>query len=171
MADLEIEVTYLLDYLPEDLGEYPHEEILDKYLSITEESKLRLRKKGDTYEFTKKSQAHSGDASVYVEETIHLNEQEYSIIAQLSGKELHKIRYYYEYNELKLEIDVFEGALKGLVTAECEFPTEREKITFVKPEFCLVDITQEKFIAGSELQNATYEKIEPILNNYGYTKI
>ncbi len=169
MSELEIEVTYLAKYLPKNLEECERTNIHDKYIKTTSPHKLRLRKKDDKFELTKKSQQYPEDASVQIEETIKLNEDEFNVLMQLPGIELHKIRYFYNYNGLNMELDMFQDALEGLVSIDCEFPTEREKNTFVMPDFCLVDVTQEKFIA--QVQGKTYADLEPILSKYSYKKI
>ncbi|MDQ3098210.1 MAG: hypothetical protein M3Q44_00485 [bacterium] len=171
MSELEIEVTYLVQYIPQDIKEYPHADIRDTYLITNSPDTLRLRKKDDTYALTKKSRPEVNDASIQIEQTIELTEREYETLKQLPGLELHKVRYDYMYEELRIEIDIFQDKLKGLVTAECEFPTEREKNTFIKPEFCLIDISREKGILGNEVQGKAYEDLEELLSNYGYEKI
>ena len=69
------------------------------------------------------------------------------------------------------EIDVFQGALKGLVLVDVEFETVEEKDAFEMPEFCLVEVTQEEFIAGGMLCGKSYEDIEEGLKRYNYSRI
>jgi hypothetical protein len=46
----EIECGFLVKSLPENLEEYPHEEIVQDYLAITEDgTEIRTRKEGDKY--------------------------------------------------------------------------------------------------------------------------
>ena len=49
--------------------------------------------------------------------------------------------------------------------------TIAEKDSFVMPEFCLVDVTQEKFGAGGMLAGKSYEDIEQHLKRFGYVKL
>lgn len=170
MSELEIEVTYLLDFLPQDLNKCPHDDILDIYLTNSE-SQIRLREKNNEYHLTKKTKVNNNDASVQHEQTISLTEEEFNLFRSLSGKELSKTRYYYEYEGLKMEIDLFNGKLAGLALAECEFPTEREKNTFIKPDFCLIDVTQQEYISGANLAGKSYVEIEDNLSAFGYKKI
>lgn len=169
MSELEIEVTYLAKYLPPGLEESPHSEIYDKLLTNDPVSRIRLRQQDDTYNLTKKTKPDSEDASTHIEQTIELSQTEFELMKTLPGLELHKTRYFYDYNGLKMEVDVFQDNFEGLVTVECEFPTRREKDTFVMPDFCLVDVTQEKFISFA--YGTTYEDFQDVLNKYSYVRL
>ncbi len=39
------------------------------------------------------------------------------------------------------------------------------------PDFCLVEVTQEDFVAGGMLCGKSYEDIKADLDRYGYTKL
>lgn len=54
------------------------------------------------------------------------------------------------------------------MVVEVEFATEAEKASFVMPEFCLVDVTQDDFIAGGILCGKSYDSLAPLLAQYGY---
>ena len=66
---------------------------------------------------------------------------------------------------------MFQDGLEGLVLIEFEFRTEDAMRSFVMPEFCLADVTDEKFIAGGSLAGKTYQDIEENLNTFGYKKL
>jgi len=169
---IEIERTFLAKKLPEGLKDCEHKEIIDIY--IPKEARhpgLRIRKNGDNYEMTKKRPVKDGDASKQEEQTIILSEEEFISLSKIDGKRVSKIRYDYEHKGLKAEIDVFQEDLKGLVVVDFEFNTEEEKENFEMPDFCLVDITQEQFIAGGMICGKSYEDIEENLKRYNYEKI
>lgn len=67
-------------------------------------------------------------------------------------------------------MDVFQDDLEGLVVIDFEFSSLEEKDRFQMPDFCLVDVTQEDFIAGGMLCGKTYKEIEENLNKFNYTK-
>jgi CYTH domain-containing protein len=167
---IEREKTFLLKYFPENLFSAPKKEIIDVYLPKTADHPvLRLRKNGESYEITKKQPIVKGDSSCQKEQTIVLTEEEFSdLFSQLDGKKLHKMRYYYEYLGRKAEIDVFLGDLQGLVLVDFEFETDEEKEAFCIPDFCLVEVTQEKDIAGGMLCAKKYADIEEFLNRFLY---
>lgn len=152
MQQLELEKTYLAKYLPDGLVNFPHKEIVDIYIPINREhSKFRVRKNGDKYEITKKIQLYKNDFSQHTEHTIPLDIEEYTALASISGRKVQKNRYYYECEGKVAEIDVFEGELLGFVLVDFEFNSIAELEQFSLPNFCLVDVTQEEFVAGGSL--------------------
>ena len=168
----ELELTYLAKYLPANLLKSPSREITDVYFPNTAvHPVLRLRKAGEKYELTKKEPINAGDASHQRETTIPLSESEYQAFARLEGKQTRKVRYYYSNNGTTFEIDVFQDGLAGLVTVDVEFSSIREKSEFRPPDFCLIEVTQEDFIAGGMVCGKQYADIQPKLDTFGYTRI
>lgn len=170
---LELERTFLAKELPLNLKSCESKEVIDIYFPEEDEHpKIRLRKNGNKYELTKKEPEQEGDSSRLIEQNIILTKEEFdSLNKQLKGKRVRKIRYYYPYNELTAEIDVFEDDLKGLVLVDFEFKSEEEKNNFEIPEFCLTDITQEEFIAGGLICGKKYEDIKQKLEQHNYKKL
>jgi len=169
---IELEKTYLAKELPTNLKDCKSKEIIDIYIpKSSEHPTLRIRKSGDKYEITKKEPIVEGDSSRQLEQTIILTEAEFNTLNQTDGKRVSKIRYYYEYNGRMAEIDVFQEDLKGLVLIDFEFETIEEKDAFIMPDFCLADVTQEKFTAGGMICGKTYEDIEDNLKRYKYQKL
>ena len=168
---IEFETTYLAKYLPEGLENCRQEEMLDIYLpSSAWHPDLRIRKKGDKYEITRKRPI-GDDPSIQRETTIELSQEEYNEMAELKGKRTHKIRYKYPYAGLTAEIDVLLDDLAGLVVVDFEFTDKEEKDNFSRPDFCLIDVTREDFLAGGLLAGKKYSDIENDLNRLGYQKI
>ncbi|MDO8498728.1 MAG: hypothetical protein Q7S44_02995 [bacterium] len=169
MDTLELELTYLLKAIPIDLNRYKKVEVLDIYLPKNSvHPKLRLRKKGDKLTLVKKEPLNEGDASSQIEQTIILDEEEFEILRRLEGKIIHKYRYYYPYGNFIAEIDIFLDDLTGLALVDFEFNSEEEKNKFKMPKFCLVDVTQEVFIAGGCLAGKTYKDIKESLKRFNY---
>ncbi len=168
----ELELTYLAKEIPADLDISTGVEMIDIYFPKEHpHPTLRLRKQGDKTVLTKKIPLTEGDASKQIEQTIVLNAQEFELFRQLPGKSIEKTRYTYQYNQHTGEIDVFKGALSGLVVIDFEFATDAQKDIFIPPAFCLVDVTQETFIAGGMLAGKSYTDIEINLAKYGYRKL
>jgi len=167
----ELERTYLIKNLPEGLDTCRKKDVIDVYIphSIAHPT-LRIRKNGSTFEITKKV-PQGDDKSIQKEYTIMLTELEFSELVKIEGKKVHKIRYYYDWNGVTAEIDVFQGALKGLILVDVEFKTVEEKDAFEMPDFCLVEVTQDDFIAGGMLCGKSYEDIEEDLKKYNYSRI
>lgn len=172
MIEIELERTYLAKSIPDGLRDAPFRKIIDLYIPATHpHPKLRVRKNGDTHAITKKEPLHGGDSSEQTEHTIPLTEGEFAAFAAMECKKIEKKRYYYEHNAMTLEIDVFEGALTGLVLVDAEFKSAEEKRTFAMPDFCLAEVTQEAFVAGGVLAGKTCDDIAAPLARFGYQKL
>lgn len=168
----ELELTYLAKNLPVGFEKSPSKEMLDIYLPTgSEHPTLRVRRQGDRLEITKKEPINPDDRSHQLETTIPLTKEEYAELSQLPGKRLEKTRYYFEENGTTFEIDVFRGDLVGLVVVDVEFDSLEKKGKFVKPDWCLAEVTQENFIAGGMLCGKKYADIERDLLKFGYQKI
>lgn len=166
---IEIERTYLAKYLPEGLLQAEHKTIIDIYLPQTvPHPTLRLRQNGASYELTKKKPISGTDSSIQQEQTIDLNQHEFEAISHIPGKRVAKQRYYYRHQGTVYEFDIFQGELSGLVLIDVEFETETAMQQFPLPDFCLVDVTQEAFIAGGVLAGKSYTDINSQLNSYNY---
>lgn len=169
----EFELTYLVKNLPENFSiEHESKEILDVYIPASaEHALLRLRKRGEIYEITKKVLASGTDSSHQIEYTIPLSEVEFDALRTVEGKKVRKIRHYYCEDGITYEIDVFQDALTGLVLVDVEFTSNETKNTFIPPLWFGSDVTQEKFVAGGVLCGKAYEDIEVELSTFGYNKI
>ena len=171
--EIELEKTYLLKEFPKNIKEYKFSEITDIYIPTAEEHPiLRIRKKGDKFEITKKHPIKGNDSSEQSEETIALLKEEFEEFNQLKGKRFRKIRHYCNFDGCKsMELDVYKDDLDGLVVVDFEFETVEDKDKFQMPDFCLADVTQEKWFAGGILAGKKYSDIEPVLLKYRYKKI
>jgi CYTH domain-containing protein len=170
--EIELERTFLLKYKPEGFDQLKSVEILDIYFpKLSAHPTLRLRKKGNKLELTKKFPINGKDSSEQVEHTIILSEEEFVEFSRLEGKMLRKTRYYYSVGNLIAEIDIYHGELRGLCVVDFEFKTKEEKDNFSMPDFCLCDVTQEEMIAGGLLAGKKYGDIEELLNKINYKKI
>lgn len=169
--EIELERTFLLKKFPVDLGTLKSMEVFDIYIpSSGPHPHLRIRKKGDKFEITKKHPVEGADSSRQSEETIPLTEEEWLELSTLQGKRVRKIRHYYPVGADMAEIDVFQDDLQGLVLADFEFKTIEEKNNFCLPDFCLAEVTQERFTAGGILAGKKYGDIEEELKKYDYKK-
>ena len=172
MQEVEIEKTYLAKYLPEELSMCEHTELTDLYLpAASRHPVLRIRKNGETFAITKKSPMQEGDASQQYEHTIVLSWEEFEALAHVDAKKISKTRYFFQYGDHTAQIDVFREDLAGLVLVDFEFDSVAEKDSFVMPDFCLADVTQDEVVAGGMLCGKAYGDIEPSLERYGYTRI
>ncbi|MDD5626257.1 MAG: hypothetical protein PHG83_03765 [Patescibacteria group bacterium] len=170
--EIELERTFLLKKIPEKLKDCKFIEILDIYIpQSAEHPVLRLRKKGNVFEMTKKFPKINNDASEQEEHTIVLSEEEFIALSKLDGKKFRKFRYYYPIGDMTAEIDIYLDDLEGLALADFEFKSIKERNIFAMPDFCLADVIQEKVLAGGMLAGKKYSDIESTLNKYNYRKI
>jgi CYTH domain-containing protein len=84
---------------------------------------------------------------------------------------LRKMRHFYPFNGRTAEIDIYLDDLRGLGLVDFEFDGREQKDKFEMPDFCLVDITQEKFAAGGILAGKKYSDIQAVLDKWGYRKL
>jgi CYTH domain-containing protein len=171
--EIELERTFLAKYLPNDLDNFPSKQMQDNYIpKQARHPVLRIRKNREKFTITKKYPKSQKDNSIMIEETINLTQEEYHALQQIDSKTHKKIRYQYKTNNSKIcEIDIYQDNLKGLVIIDFEFNTIEEKNNFIPPDFCLVEVTQEEFIAGGYLCGKSYEDIQEELEKFGYKKL
>jgi hypothetical protein len=144
-ARFELERRWLLAALPPeaDAGSF----IVDRYIEGT---RLRLRHAEPPREQFKLSQKEAPsppDFARTVITTIYLTPREYDVFAALPARELRKRRHHLG----RYSIDVFEGALAGLVLAETEFSSDREMRAHPDPEFAVRDVSDDVRYTGGWL--------------------
>ncbi|HEX6258677.1 MAG TPA: hypothetical protein VFZ48_04310 [Candidatus Saccharimonadales bacterium] len=172
MVELERELTFLAKAVPEHIFDASSEVIEDIYVpQELEHASLRIRRKGDQYEITKKEPVDGTDSSRQNEHTISLRGDEYRALATCSIKIAKKRRYFCEIDGYRAEVDVFLDNLAGLILIDFEFGSDEDMHRFTPPDICLADVSQEAFIAGGKLAGKTYQDIEQELNTYSYQRL
>ncbi len=172
-SEIELEYTYLAAQLPEEIKGVMPKRLVDVYIPEVTHTHphLRVRQKGNTYEITKKSPLNDGDSSVMVEQTIPLDSVEFEHLSKSSTVKIVKDRYNVTINNYPAEVDIFLEGLSGLVLIDFEFASVKDKQSFVAPDICFADVTQEGFLAGGLLAGKTYADIEDDLIRFGYEPI
>ncbi|MFC2164364.1 CYTH domain-containing protein [Acidobacteriota bacterium] len=137
----EIERKFVVHKLPPDLHKLTPKKIIQGYLSITEDgTEIRLRKLENAYFQTVKS----GQGLKRQEIEIELSESQFSLLWPLTkGKRVEKTRYDIPYNNRIIELDIYKGSLKGLVTAEVEFKSQADAEIFAPPAWMDQEVTQD----------------------------
>jgi len=160
---VERERRFLLRELPPNLKVNDrHAQITDNYLTNT---RLRLRKVRwpQTNEWTLKlTQKHTPappDFSRTLITSIYLNEIEYETLSVFEANEIRKNRYPYEHDGRKYSVDVFLGALHGLILAETDFDTDEEMDAFPPPPFASLDVTHDELFTGGRLVYLTIDEL------------
>jgi len=168
---IERERTYLIKKVPSSLGECLSKEMYDLYIPANERHPhTRIRQNGDAFEFTKKRPIDN-DASKQIESTVYLTADEFESLKSSDAKPVSKKRYFYSEHGHSYEIDVFAGELEGLILVDVEFEDDESQENFMMPDWCLVEVTHEEFIAGGMLSGKTYADISAQLDSFGYKSI
>ena len=139
---IEIERKFLVAEPPSDLERWPSTEIEQGYLVITEDGpEVRVRRRHGRSWLTVKS----GAGRVRVEEEIEIEPERFDRLWPLTeGLRIEKTRYEIPAeNGLVIEIDVYNGDLDGLVTAEVEFGSEEAADAYAAPDWLGPDITED----------------------------
>jgi adenylate cyclase len=146
---VEIERKFVLDGEPEWLDNHDSAHIEQGYLAIVEgETEVRLRRKDEQVLLTVKQ----GAGEVRREEEIELTDDQFEALWPLTeGRHVAKRRYEVPHEGLTIEIDVFEGPLEGIVTAEVEFDSVDASATFEPPEWLGQDVTGDPNYANESL--------------------
>jgi len=172
MLEIELEKTYLAKKIPEGLFDCKFKEIMDIYIPVDYvHPVLRIRKKGEKYEITKKTPIVEGDSSEQNEHTISLTKEEFESLSKVKGKKVRKYRYYYNHKGVQAEFDIFKDKLQGLALVDFEFKEVADKNNFEMPDFCLADVTNEEALAGGMLCGKKYSDILLTLKKYKYKKL
>src|SRR3954451_1242962 len=109
------------------------------YLALDERGEVRLRRIDGEVMLTAKS-GH-GEVREEVEVSIHPRAFE-ELWPLTAGRRVRKVRHYVPLGEgLRAEIDVYEGELDGLRTAEIEFGSREEADAFAPPPWLGAELT------------------------------
>ena len=171
-TEIELEKTFLAARLPEGIEDCRSEIIEDIYVPASVEHPiLRMRRRGEKCEITKKEPVDGTDSTKQYEHTISLTPDEYAALAMATGKRFKKRRYYCQLGGHNAEVDVYLDALEGLVVIDFEFSDQASMDAFVAPDICLADVSQEASVAGGILAGKSYADVEQFLASYKYVRL
>ena len=167
---VEYELTYLAREIPSEISKALPTRLVDIYIPEDPDAHphLRLRRKGDKYEITKKLPLDETDTSEQSEQTITLEQGEFESLSSGHSRLVEKDRYTVVIDGRPADVDVFSGKLEGLVLIDFEFLNAADKQAFTPPACCLADVTQEEFVAGGYLSGKSYAGIQSGLTRLGY---
>jgi adenylate cyclase len=142
VSGIEIERKFVPGERPDDLDRYPSEPIEQGYLTASPgDVEVRIRRRGEHRFLTVKS----APATVRVEEELAIDERCFRSLWPLTaGRRVSKRRFYIPLGAgLQVELDVYEGELEGLLTAEVEFDSEPASATFRAPAWLGEEVTDD----------------------------
>ena len=147
---MEIERKLLVDELPGDLDAWSAQRLEQGYLAITDEAEVRVRRADgrDAWLTVKSAPSFSR-----VEEELALDAGAFERLWPLTeGQRLVKVRHTREDAPgVVFELDVYEGALAGLVTLEVEFASEEDARAWTPPPWAGRDVTGDRAYANQTL--------------------
>ena len=160
-AVLENERRFLVtqDRLP-DLSDRPFRRIEDRYVEGT---RLRLRSvthsvTGDVeFKFCKKYLSDDPVSGPIV--NIYLSEDDHAVLMALSAQMITKRRYRVAHVGQVFGLDVFEGALAGLVLCEAEAESRAAILALSFPPWAGREVTADPFFTGGVLCGVSAEEL------------
>lgn len=150
LLTFEVERRWLVK-IPENIGEFPHEEIEQDYLAPEKGFQGRIRRLDDKYIYTEK--ARTGSSAVRIENEREITQEEYlSLKNHTILNTIKKRRYLIPYKGLTYELDVFENTVEqgiGIMEAELENETDKAEI----PEFVEIirEVTNDSYYTNRNL--------------------
>ncbi len=146
---LEIERKFLVEQLPAEYAIHPHKAIKQGYLTTGSEGvEVRVRRKGDRFFLTVKK----GVELVRQEAEIEISTDQFETLWPMTvGQRLEKVRYEIPYEGRFIELDLYEGGLSSLMTAEVEFPSVEASQQFTPPAWFGREITTDSRYLNSTL--------------------
>jgi len=147
--DREIERKFLLDQPPEGLDDHPRTKIRQGYLAITEgRTEVRVRKEGKRHLLTIKEGHGQNRGQVEAE----ISPAQFASLWPLTrGKRIRKVRYAVPHDGLAIQVEIYRRKLKGLVTAEVEFPDEGAADRFHAPDWLGREVTGDEQYSNQSL--------------------
>ena len=146
----EIERKFSLAGEPEWLGDCEATRIEQGYLAIEGEggTEVRLRRRdGETVLTVKR-----GSGRTRTEEEIELELEQFEALWPLTeDRRVAKMRYLVPTETGDIEVDVFEGELAGMVTAEIEFDSEAASDAFEPADWLGAEVTGDERYANETL--------------------
>lgn len=145
---MEIERKFLVSEPPHALPDVSSASLRQGYLVVGAEGEVRLRAAGSTCFLTVKS----GSGMVRQEyEVVLTSEQFESLWPATAGRRLEKRRFVVPAGDLRYEVDVYTGALQGLMAVEVEFPTLEAAEAFEPPAWFGAEVTDDPAYKNASL--------------------
>ncbi|GIV61937.1 MAG: hypothetical protein KatS3mg044_0803 [Rhodothermaceae bacterium] len=140
-ATYEIERKFLLPAPPPDLDRFPRRAIRQGYVAADPDGTVvRVRQLGDAFFLTVKSRGHRAR----LEREVPITPEQFEALWPVTeGKRIEKTRYYLPHGPYTIELDVYHGALDGLLTAEVEFPSLQEADAYIPPDWFGREVTRD----------------------------
>jgi CYTH domain-containing protein len=136
---VEIERKFVVENVPANWKRAKSSRIVQGYLPLVDSGlEIRLRRKGAQRVLKIKA----GHGRSRLEEEINVSDRQFRALWPLTQRaRIAKRRYKVDSSGHVIEMDVYEGPLRGLITAEVEFKTHRESRLFRPPTWLSQEVT------------------------------
>ncbi len=146
-ASIEIERKFVVSTLP-DLTPYASVFIRQGYLQSDTTGEVRLRQLGDDFWQTFKV----GQPPRRHESSLSLTRAQFLSLWPLTeGQRVYKRRYFVPFSDWRIEVDIYQESLEGLVIAEVEFQSISDSQRFTPPAWIGTEVTQNKGFSNYSL--------------------
>jgi adenylate cyclase len=144
----EIERKFLVKHPPAGWRRRPHSRIMQGYFPLTTKKvEIRLRRKDHNHFITIKG----GIGGARKEEEICIPGQQFTALWPLTHACISKTRYCLPFDGFMIEMDVYNGKHRGLITAEVEFKSRKDATNFQPPQWFDHEITGNRRYANERL--------------------
>lgn len=158
---MEIERKWFVKKLPDLNGLTPVS--YERYfLFIGEKVEVRIQKKGNKFEFERKSQISKLTRE---EQKFEITEEEFEFFKRFSNKSLIRDSYIYQ-QDPEISIKVYKGDHVGLIRAEVEFEGEEEAQQFTPPDWFGDEITESPIGRDKSLISLSKEEFNRIILDF-----
>ncbi len=146
---MEIERKFIIKSPPAGWRRRPSTKITQGYFDVRNSSlEIRLRQEGNHHVLTIKT----GDGLRRGEYELAIPVRQFQQLWPLTrGRRLTKRRYRMALGTNTIEMDVYTGSLRGLITAEVEFPTSRDSRRFKAPVWFGREVTHDRQFSSRNL--------------------
>jgi CYTH domain-containing protein len=153
---IEVERKWLVQDLP-DISGHEGKEVIQGYLAIAADgTEVRIRQVGEMFFQTVKSDG----GLVRSEFEVELSKDQFETLwPATAGRRLEKTRYALEWVGKRVEVDVYQGSLAGLIVAEVEFTSASESAGFTPPSWFGREVTDDPHYKNVNL--ARHSKSRP----------
>jgi adenylate cyclase len=149
-ADMqEIERKFIIQSIPFPLDQLFFEHISQGYLVTSEKGdEVRVRQRGEHCFLTVKK----GEGFERYEMEIEISRDQFEkLYGATTDERVEKKRYIIKDRDCTIELDIFEGRLRGLMVAEVEFRSLDEGKAYRTPEWFGREVTEDKRFANRNL--------------------
>lgn len=156
---MEIERKFLIKALPPNLETYPHDTLMQAYLST--DPVIRVRQKNEDYILTVKSSGLLARQETELPLTGHSFKH---LLEKKDGIAIEKMRYKIpEKDGYTIELDVFSGVYEGFCMAEVEFPSIEAAESYEPPTWFAAEVTMDARFHNSSMSTRSPESVTDFL--------